>query len=471
MRPIGPESTVDPAPAGAVLRRRPPLGVRGTFRIIRYFSIASLVCILAATLALAVHFRQVAIREIVQLGESANLALAEAALNAVQPQLLEFLDLAARAEPAELPGMALPEPLAREIAGLTGVRSVAKIKLYDRNGVVVYSTRRASIGRDQRDNAGFAAAMTGQVTSKLVYRDAFNPFDRQTEDDNLIQTYLPVIPESGSVPRGVFELYTDVNDLVAETERAQAQIIGGGVLIMALLYLALLMVVRYAARTISRQQSEIRDYALALERISGRILNSQEEEKRRIAFDLHEGVAQTLVAVKLHVEHAAAEVAGGNGGDGVQLHRMGQAVKDAIAEVRTLALNLRPSSLDMLGLTATITWFCRELARLHPGVEISHTLEVAEGDVPEGLKVIVYRVLEDACRALVRRPQVRTIRLVLTTGEETLTLVVGHDDAAPPNADDPSLAAAHERILLSGGGFEEDRDGAGWATLRATWLR
>lgn len=454
-----------------MLRHRPATGVRSTFRIIRYFSIAGLVCVVVATIALAVHFRQVAIREIVHLGESGNVALAEAALNSVRSQLLDFLDAAASAEPLDLPQMVLPLALADEIGNLMRVRSVAKIKIYDRQGVVVYSTRPETIGRNQSDNPGFLAAIAGQVTSKLVYRDAFNLFDRQTEEDNLIQTYLPVIPESGSAPRGVFELYTDVNRLVAETERAQAQIIGGGVLIMALLYLALLMVVRYAARTISRQQREIRDYAGALERISGRILSTQEEEKRRIAFDLHEGVAQTLVAVKLHVEHAAAEISGGAGGNAVQLQRMGQAVKDAIAEVRAMALNLRPSTLDMLGLNPTITWFCRELARLHPQIAISHELEVDEGDVPEPLKVIVFRVLEEACRALVRRPDMNKIHVTLTLDAETLTLSVAHEAAAQSDADDASMAAARERILLSGGGCEEGRDGAGRATLRATWLR
>jgi signal transduction histidine kinase len=125
----------------------------------------------------------------------------------------------------------------------------------------------------------------------------------------------------------------------------------------------------------------------------------------------------------------------------------------------------------MLGLIPTITWFCRELARLHPRVEIAHVLEIAEGDVPEPLKVIVYRVLEETCRALARRPDTKIIHLSLTGDAETLTLPIGHDAGAQADAEDASLAAARERILLSGGGFEEHRDAGGWGTLRATWLR
>jgi signal transduction histidine kinase len=78
---------------------------------------------------------------------------------------------------------------------------------------------------------------------------------------------------------------------------------------------------------------------------------------------------------------------------------MAQVVKDAIVEVRYLALNLRPSTLDQLGLLATISWFCRELSRLNPGWETSYELGVVETDVPQPLKIIVYRVLEETSRA------------------------------------------------------------------------
>ena len=469
--PGGARRQADGVLGASVLRRRQPPGVRSTFRIIRYFSAASFVCIVIAALALASHFRQVAIREVTQLGESGNVALAEAVLSSVRPQLLEFLDQAASLKAADLPGLPLPPALAHEIADLMRVEALAKIKIYEHRGLVVYATSSDVIGRDQSDDPGFVAAISGQVASKLIYRDAFNVFDRQSEEDNLIQTYLPVFGDSGQAPRGVFELYADIDRMVEETERAQQQIIAGGVLIMSLLYLALLMVVRYAARTISRQQREIRDYAGALERISARILSTQEEEKKRIAFDLQESVAQTLAAVKLQVEHAALQVSQGKTGDKAQLQQMAHAVKDAIVEVRSLALNLRPSTLDELGLLATISWFCRELSRLNPGCETSYELGVVETDVPQPLKIIVYRVLEETCRALVRHPAITHIHVTLAADEEAITLAIEHDARSVAGAEDPFLTDAGERILLSGGLFDGHRDAAGTETLRATWLR
>ncbi len=244
------EPVRDRAASAATLRNGHKAGARGMFRIIRYFSIASLVCILVAAVALAAFFRHIAIREIVEFGESGNVALAEAALNAVRPELLDFLARSGKVAPADLSRLELSPAMAHEIDDLMRVKSVARLKIYNNEGFVVYATRKESIGRNQRDNAGFIGAMEGNVASKLVYRDAFNVFDRATESDNLIQTYVPILDAPGEGVRGVFELYADVNAMVEDTEQAQWQIVAGAVLIMVLLYVALLMVVRYAERII-----------------------------------------------------------------------------------------------------------------------------------------------------------------------------------------------------------------------------
>ncbi|MCK7490533.1 MAG: hypothetical protein MZW92_01065 [Comamonadaceae bacterium] len=80
------EQTRDRAASAAAHRNGHNKGARGMFRIIRYFSIASFVCILVAALALAAFFRHIAIREIVEFGESGNVALAEAALEFRAPR-------------------------------------------------------------------------------------------------------------------------------------------------------------------------------------------------------------------------------------------------------------------------------------------------------------------------------------------------------------------------------------------------
>ncbi len=377
-------------------------------------------------------------------------------------------------DPANLSEMPLSPALAHEIDDVMRVRSVARIKIYDDRGRVVHATPRASMGTNQADNPGVIAALAGNVASKLVYRDSFNAFDRQTGEDNLIQTYVPIVDAEGQPARGVFEIYTDVNPMVKHTEQAQLQLIGGGALIMALLYLALLAVVRYAERIITRQQDEIREHTATLERLSASMLHNQEDEKKRIAFDLHEGVAQTLSAVKMSVENAARQQALAGKGDAAALQPMVQAVKEAINEVRAVALHLRPSSLDGLGLIATIRWLCREFTKQHPEIDAEHAIGLAEEDVPAPLKIIVYRVLEDLCRAIGRQADVTRVHVALGAADATIDLSIEYEashELTGIDGADSDLANARERTLLSGGSFAVSGNASGGRTVQASWLR
>ena len=77
---------------------------------------------------------------------------------------------------------------------------VVRAKLYNRRGIVVFSTDRMQLGDNQANNPGFAAAFQGRSSSHLIYRDRFNSFDGATEDANLLQTSVPV--RSGARPSG-----------------------------------------------------------------------------------------------------------------------------------------------------------------------------------------------------------------------------------------------------------------------------
>lgn len=452
----------------------PHAGPHEMFRMIRYFSVASFVCIVIAATALTAFFRYVAIREIVEFGESSGVALAQAALTAVRDDLLEYLAKTDKTAPGSLADVPVSPALAHEIDDLMRVKSVARLKIYNREGWVVFATRESAIGTDQEDNAGVIAALAGRVTSSLVYRDAFNAFDHETEEDNLIQTYVPIAADKGTPVYGAFEVYMDVNPMVQDTERAQWQIISGAAVIMALLYLALLAVVRYAERIIRRQHDEIRERTVTLERLSAHMLENQEDEKRRIAFDLHEGVAQTLTAVKMNVETAARQLSANDGGNARSLQPMVQAVKEAIVEVRGVAMNLRPSSLDDLGLVVTIQWFCREFSKLHPDIEAGSNILVSEEEVPPPLKIIIYRVLEEACRAIADDPATTRMQVTLGAEGETIALTIEFDGGSETAGDEGAysdLAAPRERTVLSGGSFQVSTDASAVRKVRATWLR
>jgi signal transduction histidine kinase len=209
------------------------------------------------------------------------------------------------------------------------------------------------------------------------------------------------------------------------------------------------------------------------------MLKSEESDKRKLAFELHEGLAQTLAALKLKVENGRTrrpgETAGGESADGII-----PVLQEAIKEVRTIATDLRPPSLDDLGLLPTLTWLCREFEDQHPGLSIERQIVVQENDVPNTLKAILYRIVASVLDDMAKRAGVGRIHLALWRDDGNLMLLI--DDAATGTLDstatplakiDPELRAGFARMeeltTLSGGTFTASHHSAGNTTLRATW--
>jgi len=450
------------------------------FKLLRYYSIASFIAVLATAVLLTWFYRQVSVQGIVDLAERSNQHLARAAMNQMKPSLLEFLDATENIHPGSAISPALPPDLAVAIRALMQDRIIARIKILNRQGVVVFSTWPSQIGSDQSRNRGFIAAINGDVASDLVYRDSFNRFDRATEEDNLAQTYIPVMDSHAAPIQGVFEIYTDVNHLVQMTERTEFIIMAGAILVLSALYAALIFIVRRAGKIIDLQQHTIRERTETLEVLSAQMLRSEESHKKKIAFDLHEGLAQTLAALKLQVENGRltqqCDAATGSCASIVPI------LQEAIQEVRAIAIDLRPPSLDDLGLLPTISWLCREWEQEHPRIRIERQISLQEQDIPPPLKIILYRIIVSVLNDMAQHANTGRINIALWLDDDDLILLI--DDTAtealeataiPMSNIDPQLRAGFARMeelaTLSGGVFNAAYHSAGGATLRASWSR
>jgi two-component system, cell cycle sensor histidine kinase PleC len=212
----------------------------------------------AAMLALAIgtvgwlhHSR--ALAELRYAGEEQNAALARAVATTLRAALDEFL-LEGPASPARLAA------LRRQIGTAVQGTRIAKVKLYDRAGLTVFSSDPREIGTDQSRNAGFRAARAGGLVSQLSFRDQFDAFDGVVSDRDLLSTYLPVRGGDGPV-RGVFEIYSDVTELRAatrETMLAELAVLGGA---FAAVFAILLWMARHGERALARAAAENRGLA------------------------------------------------------------------------------------------------------------------------------------------------------------------------------------------------------------------
>jgi signal transduction histidine kinase len=449
------------------------------FKLLRFYSVASFLVVLATALLIAMFYRQVAIQGIMQLAERSNLTLARTALNLVKPELIDYLNAASQPGLVNVGHRAPPPELAAAISSLMRDSAVVRIKIYNRHGVVAFSTKTSQIGSDQRNNPGFISAINGRVADTLIYHDTFNAWDEATEEDNLMQTYIPIRASSVEPVVGVFEIYTDVSDLVHQIERTEFIIMAGSLLILTALYVALLLVVRRAHHVIKSQNQTIRERTETLEILSARMLKSEESNKQKIAIELHEGLAQTLSAVKLNLENNRQKI-DGDDTVGQSMATIIPVLQSAIEDVRMIATELRPSSIDDLGLLTTVNSLCRNFQQQHPGIRVSQDVSLQEKDIPAPLKVILYRIIVLALDDIALHTDSDRIQIALRRDSDALTLLIDDTPSASPDLAattligiDPNPESRFAKMLelttLSGGDFTAARPAAGRIMLRAAW--
>lgn len=442
------------------------------FRVLPFFSGISFVVILIAAVLLLLLYRQVAITTISDLGEVNNLAVTDATLGVWEEELREYLTAVNQLPDGDADSWRPSAALLENINRLVRKTRVARVKIYDRRGVVVFSTKTEQIGNHQDDNPGFAASIRGEVESKLIYRDTYNQFDHSTDEDNLLQSYIPVPWSSAETPIGVLEIYTDVQSLTHLVERNEGVVLVGVAFIFVGLFSVLVLAVRRATALIERQQAQLEERTHMLEVLSSRMIDAEEGEKKRIAFELQEGIAQSLAACKVQLETAVRVMAGDDpDGDREKLGHAVSSLQDVMAEVRAMAVDLRPSSLDDFGLLPTARDFCKEAsATIYPDLDVAFHSELAEREVPHALKVVVYRIIKDALHNTARYGEASQVDITLSLkiGPERFVCLSIVDDGVvvdiaramalylPERA--RGLEMIRERTVLSGGSFSAERN-------------
>jgi PAS domain S-box-containing protein len=206
--------------------------------------------------------------------------------------------------------------------------------------------------------------------------------------------------------------------------------------------------------------------------LSEQLLTAQEQERKRIASELHDGIGQALSAMKFSVENALHLFTEGASQQGIEtLTALVPRVREAIDEVRRIAMNLRPSTLDDLGILATMGWFCREFQAVYRDIRIEKQIDIREEDIPQPLKTAMFRILQEAMNNLAEHGRADVARIVLRKTDNRIELTV-EDNGQGFNVEaaglregscrGAGLVSMRERAEFSGGSFSlRSRPGAG----------
>jgi PAS domain S-box-containing protein len=224
-------------------------------------------------------------------------------------------------------------------------------------------------------------------------------------------------------------------------------------------------------------EEDLRKSENHLRLLSSQLLTIQENERKRISREVHDSLGQSLSTIKFRMEAALRQMR--EKGDKViakSLEPIMPIIQLSIEEARRIQMDLRPSVLDDLGILATLSWFCREFQDTYPGIQIEREVHIVEADVPENLKTVVYRILQEALNNIAKHSQADLVRLSLRKSKERVELKVqdngvGFDlmKVAGSSARGFGLTSMQERAELSGGSYViESRPGSG-TVIRATW--
>jgi signal transduction histidine kinase len=208
-------------------------------------------------------------------------------------------------------------------------------------------------------------------------------------------------------------------------------------------------------------------------------MTAQENEKKRVAQELHDSIGQSLTAIKFALENSLDERAGRTAEARVESSRaVIPVVQQAIEEVRRIHTDLRPSILDDLGILTTINWFCREFRMIYSNIRIEKEVAVQENEVPEPLKMVIFRVLQEAMNNIAKHSDADLARLSFRKTDSAIALTVedngrGFDPEKALSLKNSEkrfgITSMKERTELTGGSFAiKSTPGTGTA-ISASW--
>lgn len=155
-----------------------------------------------------------------------------------------------------------------------------------------------------------------------------------------------------------------------------------------------------------------------LHQLSNQLITAQENERKNVSRELHDGIGQILSAIKYQIEGAlfANKTTNDNVALGTSNYTLEEVlgnVKAAFVEVRRVSMNLRPSMLDELGVVATLEWFFRDFNKVYNNLVIDQQISLTENEIPEKNKIVIFRIVQESMNNIAKYAHATQIRIQL----------------------------------------------------------
>ena len=186
--------------------------------------------------------------------------------------------------------------------------------------------------------------------------------------------------------------------------------------------------------------------------LSGRLLSAQEEERARLAKELHDGLSQNLALLSVELEMFGQRLPATAEQIKAHLGEFSRQTKQLSSEVHRISRGLHPAKLTQLGLTVALKGFCREVGTIH-GIAVTCEAPDAARALPEDVALCLYRIAQEAIQNVIKHSGARNVSVELAIVDHRVELRVRDDGKgfvveAQHDAGSLGLVSMEERARL-----------------------
>jgi signal transduction histidine kinase len=366
-------------------------------------------------------------------------------------------------------------------------QNITAVKVWDRDGRIVYATEPAVIGQVFPIDAGLASALRGWVAANMTNLDQpENVLDRD-RGQRRMQTYSPVRRTGTSQIIAAVEFYQTVDNLernIAAAKQRSWLIVGAATLVM---YLLIAGFVRRASDTIRRQQTELGNQVAQLKellaqnedlhervrRAARRTTALNERFLRRFSAELHDGPAQDLGLALLRFDQlwphaeAAQRIQNSESTAPSDFHTVHSSLHHALQEIHAISAGMGLPELENVTLAETVVRAVRAHER-RTATQVALNMNALPENAPVPVKITVYRIIQEALSNAYRHAHGIDQQVDVSCTGSQLNLTIadrgpGFDKTYAAQWDEHlGLAGMRERVESLGGVFQiESQPGCG----------
>jgi len=232
--------------------------------IVRNVAVGAGAILLLAASALSYYSYSKALTDLASVAERSALSLNRLFANLLWPSYADFADSAKDMTPDAIIAHPRTRLMMSDVRELARGTHILKVKLFDRDGLTVFSTELAQIGTNSYTSPGLQAALAGRIDCKLERRDRFEGLDGPVVEPWLISCYLPIRDDAaGGGVTAIMEVYSDATEGYRDVIGHAGVHIAVIFAVLAAAFAVLMLVVRHAEREIGREQRRAMEMSTA----------------------------------------------------------------------------------------------------------------------------------------------------------------------------------------------------------------